>query len=376
VAGGASTITVTTSQGGITKKVTKAAQTCKRWLADECTFTADECKFLHVATVCRAFQRGTCPKGKNCPFVHDKVDREHYRHGRSYCQKTAVHADAPSAASAAAAAASAAKAKAAAPKDSLDSILSGLGGWKNAGKKVEPAADHHAAAAAAAVVDEDDDHTSAAATQDDLDDAAAVAELDAAQQAADEAADDELLLAQQAAMQQHQQQHHPQHLSGVDDDDDAGLGFDPMGAAAGMAFEHHHHQLHHAHHPHAGAPGAAGLFMPDAHGFEQHSAAQAAQAGNGGVSGWGQFDGSVGFADHSQQQVPPGPQSLLSQGPEGSMFFGGGVGGGGGPGGGVDAGDEEQFAWFNTFRTHVVAPALQAQHQREQQAQQRIIGPD
>jgi len=119
--------------------------------------------------------------------------------------------------------------------------------------------------------------------------------------------------------------------------------------------------------------------MPDAHGFEQHSAAQAAQTGNGGVSGWGQFDGSVGFADHSQQQVPPGPQSLLSQGPEGSMFFGGGGGGGGGGGPGgvvVDAGDEEQFAWFNTFRTHVVAPALQAQHQREQQAQQRIIGPD
>lgn len=58
------------------KKNPKANQTCKRWLADECTFTDETCKFMHVATVCRAFQRGTCPKGERCPFVHDKVDRE------------------------------------------------------------------------------------------------------------------------------------------------------------------------------------------------------------------------------------------------------------------------------------------------------------
>jgi hypothetical protein len=116
------------------KKGAKAQQTCKRWLTDECAFGADECKLLHVATVCRAFQRGTCPK-KNCPFVHDKVDREHYRHARSYCQKTAVHADDKSDAGNAPVA-SGAKAK----KDSLDNILSGLGQWKLGGKK-EPEPD-------------------------------------------------------------------------------------------------------------------------------------------------------------------------------------------------------------------------------------------
>jgi len=383
--------TTTTTQGGVTKKVTKAPQTCKRWLADECTFSDEACKFLHVATVCRAFQRGTCPKGKNCPFLHDKVDREHYRHGRSYCQKTAVHTDllpaggasgaAPSAAApASATSAGAAGASAAGKKkDSLDSILSGLGSWKLNSKKMDSGAGSGTAEHAQQQAEEDAAAAAAAAAaQDDLDDAAAVAELDAAQQAADE----ELLAQQDAAddaQHQHAQLQAQQHSLDLLDQDDlgaGGLGFDPLlSGDGGMSFV-------------AGGPGSAsgaqGLFLPDQHphphalhhglahhghghgghgGFDHPAGAGAGAGVNGGWGVSSQFD-SGAFGEHPSQG-PPSSQSLLSQG-EG-LFFGGG--------GGVGE-EEEQFAWFNSFRSHIVAPALQAQHQREQQTQHRIIGPD
>lgn len=74
------------------KRILPIHRTCSRWLHDECTLSDDTCAFLHFATICQAFQRGVCPK-QFCPFVHDKVDRDHYRHGRSCCPKTAVHPD-------------------------------------------------------------------------------------------------------------------------------------------------------------------------------------------------------------------------------------------------------------------------------------------
>lgn len=350
------------------KKGAKAQQTCKRWLADECAFSADECKFLHVATVCRAFQRGTCPK-KNCPFVHDKVDREHYRHGRSYCQKTAVHADDKSvagnapvaAATASSSSASAAASGAKAKKDSLDSILSGLGQWKLGGKKAseqpepepEPLDDN---------IDEDDAEAMAEL------DAAAAAAADAELEAAQDAADAELLAQQDAAQE---------HRMGGDDTLPSGLSFDLGG---GLSFDHAPSAAQAAPAgPHAlFMDGGLSFDMPASSGSQQGSGAP----GGGPSGGWSQFD-SAGFEQSGGGGGVPNQPSGVAGSPgidshfqaqEGSMFFS------------QPAGDaqfaqqqqqqQEEFAWFTNFRQHVVAPALQALHVREQQTQHKLIGPD
>lgn len=280
------------------RRAAKIQQTCKRWLADECTHTDETCKYLHVPSICRAFQRGTCPKGTHCPFVHDKQDREHYRHGRNYCQKTAVHTDAaPTPAQVAAKHA----AKSAQPKDSLDSILSGLGSWKITRKASEPEPEVPSQAAQPQMVSEHD--------------------------------------ASQMHHFQQQMHQHQQHLA------DAGHEFAQAAFdddASGMTFEQSvpSSVQSQSAHPSGHLFMDAGLSF-DASGVSQ-SAAQAA---------WSAYDGGVvdAHAFASEPDVNSG------------LYF---------------APPEEEFPWFTHFRAQVVQPALQAVHQREQQTQQKIIGPD
>lgn len=303
--------------------VVQLPQTCKRWLADECTHTDESCKYLHVPSICRAFQRGTCPKGAACTFIHDKQDREHYRHGRAYCQKTAVHADAtPATASKQPTQSQSSKpVGSVAPKDSLDSILSGLGSWKiapakkSAGDDLE--SDHQLSV-----------HRQHAYLDDDADDG---------------------VLADAAAAHDQQQQEHERDLleeaQEFEQDQQAtqGVVFDEEG---GATFDHNP----------GGQSYLNGLSFDLAPGVGVGSAQQQwyDSTGSGVNVGVGFDDDASGGGMFFPNQASAGFQSQSN----------------------AQQQQSDEFPWFMQFRQAIVQPAMQAMHAREQQQHQKMIGPD
>lgn len=417
-------------------KVAKIQQTCKRWLADQCTHTAEECKYLHVPNVCRAFQRGTCPKGTKCPFIHDKNDRENYKHGRAYCLKTAVHPEEERKEAAAKAAlkektekaAAASKSKPTQQKDSLDSILSGLGSWKIA-KKAEPEPEMEMNTNTAAGVEGEEDMAEGGSTNNNV--PAASTTMSGAAASSVSALGGGLMSSLPS---------HPSATTLLDSDeaaaaeDAAALEAYDAASDAGVTFEHqpslHHHHAHQPHHQllhhhhHLNHP-AGQLFMDSGLTFDmpsalnRNAAAPPSAASGVGSSSWSQFDNDAVYhpganaaaaaaassatASSSSSSVaapsaghgsldeeggtffaPPSSfgssvsPPLVGGGSQGGASSSSGSGGAGGAGGGAGGGDAavEEFSWWNNFRTHIVQPAINNMLQREQQTQQKIIGPD
>jgi len=391
------------------KGVIKVQATCKRWLADECQHSEETCKYLHVATVCRAYQRGVC-RVNPCPFIHDKQDRENYRLGRPYIQKTAVHPEAQTVASttATAASAGASKAKPAQPKDSLDSILSGLGSWKLAGKKTEHTQDAtHPATAAATTASIGSAHGQQSDTLSADSQLSPGIHPQSRLHSQPTTADDEDAYVQ--ALEASISSHHPS----------SSIIMPPQAQPGGVTFEHANHDSHSrsslAH------TSASRLFLNDGLSFEMSngsngsivgglegsSSSASASLSAASLGGWKQFDGvpslhafdhglgtgvgvgvgvgAVNAAQHHPHHGGVGAFDHHSHGGDtsGSMFFSPS------PEGHASAAqqhfqqqqhsslnDDHEYPWFTNFRMHVVQPAMQTLHQREQQAGQKLIGPD
>ena len=350
------------------RSTTKIQQTCKRWLADECTHTDETCKYLHVPSICRAFQRGTCPKGSACPFIHDKQDREHYRHGRSYCQKTAVHTDIPPTQinatlgknNSSTIGATSTATKSSAPKDSLDSILSGLGSWKIASKKSEVTPTPSLTPATVTNAATSNSQQELQHDNDQLDDELTRVNGNLLHH------DDELGL---SVPYRHDGDSFEDDAAEFEQDQAAAQSFDPT--------DDDHVSIHHSH-PHV----ASVVNSFDTHAalggqmFLDSSLAFDMPIGVNGVSqsgpnGWSNYDDAAFVPSEdptgSMYFVPPGgngfhsTSSAPSQSPSQSV---------------PPLQPVEEFPWFMQFRANVVQPALQVMHAREQQTQQKIIGPD